>query len=55
MHYVDIIGQDDTIARLSAFSDFYRTNGSTTEHILRWRPNPALPIFLGAFLQRYSA
>jgi Holliday junction DNA helicase RuvB len=34
MHYSDIIGQEDSIARLSAFSDFYRKNGSTTEHIL---------------------
>ena len=34
MRYSDIIGQDDTIARLSAFSEFYRKNGSTAEHIL---------------------
>jgi len=34
MHYPDIIGQEDSIARLSAFSEFYRRNGSTTEHIL---------------------
>jgi hypothetical protein len=34
MHYSDIIGQDDTIARLSAFSEFYRKNGSTAEHVL---------------------
>jgi Holliday junction resolvasome RuvABC ATP-dependent DNA helicase subunit len=34
MHYSDIIGQDDTIARLKAFSDFYRKNGSTAEHVL---------------------
>lgn len=34
MHYSDIIGQEDSIARLSAFSEFYRKNGSTTEHIL---------------------
>jgi Holliday junction DNA helicase RuvB len=32
--YADIIGQDDTIARLMAFSNFYRKNGSTAEHIL---------------------
>jgi hypothetical protein len=34
MHFSDIIGQEDPIARLRAFSDFYRKNGSTTEHIL---------------------
>ncbi len=34
MNYSDVIGQDDSIARLSAFSEFYRKNGSTTEHIL---------------------
>jgi len=34
MHFSDIIGQEDSIARLSAFSEFYRKNGSTTEHIL---------------------
>ncbi len=32
--YADIIGQDDTIARLSAFSEFYSKNGNTPEHIL---------------------
>lgn len=32
--YADIIGQDDSVARLSAFSDFYRKNNSTPEHIL---------------------
>ena len=34
MHFSDIVGQEDFIARLSAFSEFYRKNGSTTEHIL---------------------
>ncbi len=34
MRYSDIIGQDDAIARLSAFSDFYQKNGNTTEHVL---------------------
>jgi Holliday junction resolvasome RuvABC ATP-dependent DNA helicase subunit len=34
MHYSDIIGQEDSIARLRAFSDFYRRNGSAIEHIL---------------------
>ena len=34
MRYADIIGQEDSIARLTAFSDFYRKNGSTAEHIL---------------------
>ena len=34
MRYSDIIGQEDSIARLRAFSDFYRNHGSTTEHIL---------------------
>jgi Holliday junction DNA helicase RuvB len=32
--YPDIIGQDDTVARLSAFSEFYRKNGGTAEHVL---------------------
>lgn len=34
MHYSDIIGQEDSLARLRAFSDFYRKNGSTAEHVL---------------------
>ena len=34
MRYVDIIGQDDTIARLSAFTEFYGKNGSAPEPIL---------------------
>ena len=34
MHYPDIIGQDDAVARLKAFSEFYRNNGSTAEHVL---------------------
>lgn len=34
MHYSDIIGQEGSIARLRAFSDFYRKNGSATEPIL---------------------
>jgi Holliday junction resolvasome RuvABC ATP-dependent DNA helicase subunit len=34
MRYSDIVGQEDSIARLRAFSDFYRKHGSTTEHIL---------------------
>ena len=32
--YADIIGQDDSVARLSAFSEFYRKNRSTLQHIL---------------------
>jgi Holliday junction resolvasome RuvABC ATP-dependent DNA helicase subunit len=32
--YADIIGQEDSVARLSAFSEFYRKNSSTPEHIL---------------------
>ncbi len=34
MRYADIIGQEDSIARLSAFSEFYRKNGSAIEPIL---------------------
>lgn len=34
MRYADIIGQENSIARLSAFSDFYSKNRSTAEHIL---------------------
>jgi Holliday junction resolvasome RuvABC ATP-dependent DNA helicase subunit len=34
MHYSDIVGQEDSIARLRAFSEFYQKNGSITEHIL---------------------
>ncbi len=34
MHYSDIIGQEDSIARLNAFSEFHRQNGSTAEHVL---------------------
>lgn len=34
MRYSDIIGQEDSVARLRAFSDFYRKHGSATEHIL---------------------
>lgn len=34
MHYSDIIGQEDSIARLSAFSEFHRRSGSTPGHIL---------------------
>src|ERR1039458_3201964 len=34
MHYSDIIGQEDSIARLSAFSEFYRKNGSAMEPVL---------------------
>jgi len=34
MRYADIIGQEDSVARLKAFSDFYRKNASTAEHIL---------------------
>jgi Holliday junction resolvasome RuvABC ATP-dependent DNA helicase subunit len=30
----DIVGQEDSIARLTAFSDFYRKNASTLEHVL---------------------
>jgi Holliday junction resolvasome RuvABC ATP-dependent DNA helicase subunit len=30
----DIIGQEDSVARLSAFSEFYRKNSSPLEHIL---------------------
>ena len=29
--YADIIGQDDSVARLSAFSEFYRKNRSTLQ------------------------
>lgn len=32
--YADIIGQEDSIARLRTFADFYSKNGSTPEHIL---------------------
>jgi Holliday junction resolvasome RuvABC ATP-dependent DNA helicase subunit len=32
--YIDIVGQVDCVARLRAFVDFYRKNGSTPEHIL---------------------
>jgi Holliday junction DNA helicase RuvB P-loop domain/Restriction endonuclease len=34
MRYSDIIGQEDSVARLRAFSEFYRKNGSTAEHVL---------------------
>ncbi len=34
MYYSDIIGQDETVGRLSAFSEFYRKNGRTAEHVL---------------------
>ena len=34
MYLSDIIGQEDSIARLSAFSEFHRKNGSTAGHVL---------------------
>jgi Holliday junction DNA helicase RuvB len=34
MCYADIIGQEDSVARLAAFSEFYRKNNSTPEHVL---------------------
>jgi Holliday junction resolvasome RuvABC ATP-dependent DNA helicase subunit len=34
LHYSDIIGQEDSIARLRAFSDFHHKNNSAAEHIL---------------------
>jgi Holliday junction resolvasome RuvABC ATP-dependent DNA helicase subunit len=34
VRYADIAGQEDALARLNAFSEFYRKNGSKPEHIL---------------------
>ena len=34
IRYTDIIGQEESIARLAAFTDFYSTNGRTPEHVL---------------------
>jgi Holliday junction resolvasome RuvABC ATP-dependent DNA helicase subunit len=34
VRYADIIGQDDSIARLTAFTDFYSKSDRTPEHIL---------------------
>ena len=34
IRYADIVGQEDSVARLSAFSEFYRKNSSTLQHIL---------------------
>jgi len=34
MSYAEIVGQEDVIARLKAFSDFYASSGCAPEHIL---------------------